>query len=263
MNMLEQILATKHVEVARSRDMVPLAVLRRAAEARVDPPDFRNALISRRPGLIAEVKRRSPSAGVIRDPFDPAAIASAYEAGGAQALSVLMDATYFGGGADDMRAVRRAVTLPLLYKEFVVDPWQVWHARSLGTSAVLLIVAALSREMLVSLMSEIHLAGLQALVEVHDEVEASVAVDAGAQLIGINNRNLKTFITSLETTERVQRELPADTLVVSESGIRTADDVKRVRAAGVGAVLVGEHLLRRPDLEEAVRALMEPAWMSS
>lgn len=262
MNVLEEIIAHKRGEIARAKATTPLDALRREAGARAKAPDFRAALAARPMGLIAEVKRRSPSAGNIREPFDPVAIAKAYAAGGAQALSVLMDEKYFGGGAADFRSVRAAVELPLLYKEFVVDRWQVWHAASSGASAVLLIVAALDRRELVSLMTDIREAGLQPLVEVHDESEAAIAVDAGADMIGINNRNLKTFVTSLDTTARVMKTLPSSVFIISESGIRNSDDTRQLKSLGVGAVLVGEHLLRKPDLAAAVKALMEPVWTS-
>ncbi|HMO51103.1 MAG TPA: indole-3-glycerol phosphate synthase TrpC [Kiritimatiellia bacterium] len=263
MNWLEKILDHKRGEVAAWKRETPLDLLREEAARSVSPPDFREALLSRPIGLIAEVKRRSPSAGIIRDPFEPAAIARAYEAGGAQALSVLMDQEFFGGGPEPFRAVRAAVSLPLLYKEFVIDRWQVWHAATLGASAVLLIVAALEPDELSGLMEDIATAGMQALVEVHDEAETAVAVERGAAILGINNRNLKTFTTDLETTGRLRAVIPADRLVVSESGIRTAEDVVRLRAIGADALLVGEHLLREPDVTKAVRNLMEPAWISS
>lgn len=262
MNWLEQIIENKREEVARWKQAEPVEWLRRKAAAMASRPDFRASLKSRKIGLIAEVKRRSPSAGLIRDPFDPGEIARAYERGGAQALSVLMDAKYFGGGPEDFGIVRKAVTLPLLYKEFVIDEWQVDHAASIGASAVLLIVAALERNALVSLAAAIKKAGMQALVEVHDEDEARIAVDCGADIIGINNRNLKTFVTTLETTIKVRPLIPSDRMVISESGIRTGEDVQMLLRHGVEAVLVGEHLLRKPELENAVRALMEPAWAS-
>lgn len=260
MNILDQILADKRVEIAGAMRDLSLASLRAEALARPAPPGFRAALAERPMGLIAEVKRRSPSVGLIRDPFDPAMIARAYALGGAQALSVLMDRKYFGGGAEDFAAVRAAVTLPLLYKEFVVDDWQVWHARFLGASAVLLIVAALEPEKLMHLLALIREAGLEALVEVHDEAEARLAMEAGAEIIGINNRNLKTFVTTLDTTERVMKVVPAGCMVISESGIRDAADTRHLHGLGVGAVLVGEHLLKHSDLATAVKNLMEPAW---
>jgi len=262
MNWLDKIIANKRGEIRGWKAAVTERELMTAANVRSAPPDFSFALSSRPIGLISEVKRKSPSAGLIRDPFNPPAIARSYVEGGANCLSVLMDEKYFGGGVEDFKAVRSAVTVPLLYKEFVVDSWQVWHAASLGASAVLLIVAALNRDELDGLMSVIEQAGMQALVEVHDEDEAVVAVEAGARIIGINNRNLKTFVTTLDTTDRVMKKIPDDRIIISESGIRTASDVQHLLKLGVHAILVGEHLLRKPDLAAAVKELMEPAWMS-
>lgn len=218
--------------------------------------DFIAALKSAPIGLIAEVKRKSPSAGLIREPFDPAAIARAYEASGAQAISCLMDASYFGGGEGQWNAVRAATKLPMLYKEFVIDPRQIFHAEALGASAVLLIVAALDDVTLKKFIRLIEVSGMTALVEVHTEEEMKRAVVAGAQCIGINNRNLKTFETKIETTLKLRELAPKGCTLISESGIRTAGDVKMLRAAGIDAILVGESLLRQPDLEAAVRSLM-------
>lgn len=249
-DILERILEHKRIEVAdtlRGRTFEPVNRPR---------PDFKAALRASPIGLIAEVKRRSPSAGDIREPFDPAAIASAYEQAGAQAISTLMDASFFGGGEDSFRAVGEATSLPLLYKEFVVDPVQVEQAAALGASAVLLIVAALDRDTLAGLQERIRALEMTALVEVHDEHELRVAVAIGADCIGVNNRDLKTFTTSIETTFRLLPMMPRDALIVSESGIRTADNIRRLREAGVQAVLVGESLLRQDDLVSAVRSLM-------
>jgi indole-3-glycerol phosphate synthase len=218
--------------------------------------DFVAALKAAPVGLIAEVKRKSPSAGPIRDPFDPAAIARAYEAAGAQAISCLMDFNYFGGGEAQWSAVRAATALPMLYKEFVIDPRQIFHAEALGASAVLLIVAALNDAELKKFIRLTEASGMTPLVEVHTEEEMKRAVAAGANCIGINNRNLKTFETKLETTLQLRELAPKDCTLISESGIRTADDVKRLRDAGIAAILVGESLLRQPDLEAAVRSLM-------
>ncbi|MBI9019838.1 MAG: indole-3-glycerol phosphate synthase TrpC [Verrucomicrobia bacterium] len=218
--------------------------------------DFVAALKAAPIGLIAEVKRRSPSAGPIREPFDPAAIARAYEAAGAQAISCLMDAKYFGGGEAQWNEVRAATGLPMLYKEFVVDPRQIFHAEALGASAVLLIVAALTDDELRSFIQLVDASGMTPLVEVHTEEEMKRAVDAGAQCIGINNRNLKTFETKIETTLRLRELAPADCILISESGIRTADDIRTLQASGVSAVLVGESLLRQPDIGVAVKNLM-------
>lgn len=253
---LDQILANKRIEVAAGKAVRSAASLREAAAALPRPPDFLAALRSRPVGLIAEVKRRSPSAGPIREPFDPPAIAQAYERAGAQAVSVLMDERFFGGGEADFRAVRAAVAMPMLFKEFVVDAWQVAQAAALGASAVLLIAAALDDTELPALFSEVRKSGLTPLVEVHDEAEMRRAAALGAACIGINNRDLRTFVTSIDTTLRLAPLAPAGTLIVSESGIRTAADVARLAAGGIGAVLVGEHLLRRADLEGAVRDLM-------
>ena len=258
MSILDEIVAHKRVEVARRQDELALAKLQVMAWASPLPTSFSAALRAAPIALIAEIKRRSPSAGLIRDPFDPAAIARAYEAAGAQAISSLMDAQYFGGGEAQFRAVRAAVRLPLLYKEFVVDEWQIWHARMVGASAVLLIVAMLSDGELGHLLETCRVAGVEALVEVHDADEMRRAVASGVRLLGINNRDLRTFVTTLETTFQLKNLAPAGSLLVSESGIHSADDIRRLRAAGIQAVLVGEHLLRQPDLQEAVHRLMLP-----
>jgi len=235
--------------------------------ARQPVPDFIAALESsptrlhdgvpaRQVGLIAEVKHKSPSAGPIREPFDPSAIARAYEKAGAQAISCLMDAEYFGGGEEQWDAVRAATSLPMLYKAFVIDPRQIFHAEALGASAVLLIVAALNDAELKKFIRLTDASGMTPLVEVHTEEEMKHAVAAGANCIGINNRNLKTFETKLETTLQLRKLAPKGCTLISESGIRTANDVKRLRDAGIAAILVGESLLRQADLEAAVRSLM-------
>lgn len=256
MNILEQIIADKRVEIAARKTELPLDVLRKQTETVPPRSDFIAALRRAPMGLIAEVKRRSPSAGVIRDPFDPAAIAKEYEANGAQAISCLMDEKYFGGGAGDFSAVRSAVSLPMLYKEFVVDPWQIYHARLMGASAVLLIVGALTDAELVSLMAEVDAVGLQPLVEVHDTEEMHRAVGAGADCIGINNRNLKTFVTTLETTFELEELAPSGCTLVSESGIKTPQDVQLLKEAGAHAILVGESLLRELSPGTAAKNLM-------
>jgi len=219
-------------------------------------PDFIEALKSVPIGLIAEVKRQSPSAGAIREPFEPVEIARAYEAAGAQAISCLMDSKYFGGGEGQWADVRAATNLPMLYKEFVVDPRQIFHADALGASAVLLIVAALTDEELGSFSELITASGMIPLVEVHTEEEMKRAVAAEAKCIGINNRNLKTFETKIETTLKLRERAPADCTLISESGIRTADDIRTLHDAGIAAVLVGESLLRQPNLETAIQELM-------
>lgn len=256
MNILEQIIADKRKEIDGRKSQLPFDTLMRQAESVAIRPDFVGALRSTPMGLIAEVKRRSPSAGLIREPFDPAEIARSYQANGASAISCLMDGKYFGGGDDDFAAVRKAVDIPMLYKEFVVDAWQVVHAKVSGASAVLLIVAALDDEALISLQHEIRRQGLQPLVEVHDAEEMRRAIDAGSDCIGINNRNLKTFETKLETTFELAALAPVGCTLVSESGIREPQDVVRLKEAGAHAVLVGESLLRQSDPGAAAAHLL-------
>lgn len=257
MNVLQEILTSKRAEIAARKRGGRLTI----PEGR--PASFVDALRAAPIGLIAEVKRRSPSAGAIREPFDPAAIARDYESAGAQALSVLMDEKYFGGGEEPFRAVRSAVRLPLLYKEFVVDEWQIEHAAAIGASAALLIVAALSPDELQFFIERCNELGLAALVEVHDEDETHRAVAAGASCIGVNNRDLRTFKVSLDTSFRLRKLVPDSILFVAESGIKTAQDVQSLKDAGSQAVLVGESLLRQADIKTAVRDLMERAWASS
>jgi len=256
MNILEQIIADKRIEIEKRKETVSLSDLKQQAEAAPLRPDFIQALRATPMGLIAEVKRRSPSAGLIRDPFDPAGIAQSYEANGASAISCLMDSKYFGGGDADFSAVRNAVELPMLYKEFVIDEWQVAHAKTMGASAVLLIVGALSDQALATLIKVIRSADLQPLVEVHDPEEMKRAVDAGSDCIGINNRNLKTFETTLRTTFELAAMAPAGCTLISESGIKTPEDVVEVQRAGAHAVLVGESLLREADPGTAAAGLL-------
>lgn len=257
MNILQEILNAKRVEIADRVTLNPIETLQHEADSLAPPPSFSNVFTGRKMGIIAEVKHRSPSAGVIREPFDPAAIASAYQEGGAGAVSVLMDQAYFGGGEEHFRAARAAVDLPLLYKEFVIDPWQIWHARTLGASAVLLIAAALSDTELKDLSGEAKRAGLEVLLEVHDREELDRALALKAPIIGINNRDLKTFHTTLETSLELAKHVPKEVILISESGIRKAEDLRQLTQTGVRGVLVGEHLLRHLDVREALRMLRE------
>lgn len=258
MNILDQIIAAKREEVDTRRRETALSLLQEQGLARPLPVSLMSAMRSPSMGLIAEVKHRSPSAGVIRQPFRPAEIAAAYEMGGAHGISVLMDGPYFGGGEEHFREVREAVRLPMLYKEFVVDSWQVWHARSLGASAVLLIAAALPEEELHRLMVEVYMAGMEVLFEVHNEAEMEMANRLGAPFVGINNRDLKTFVTTLETTHRLASGAPRGATLISESGIRDAQDVQQLHDWGIQGLLVGEHLLRKSDLVQAVQDLLGP-----
>lgn len=242
-HILERIVATKADEVARLRS--GRRELRRAAAAASPPRPVLAALRGRaRVGVIAEVKRRSPGAGDIDPGLDPAALCTEYEAAGAIATSVLTDGRWFGGSLEDLRAVRRAGAAPVLRKDFVIDPLQVYEGRAAGADMMLLIVRILDPLLLADLRAMIHGLGMTALVEVHDEWEVETALRADAALVGINNRDLSDFRTDVGVTERLARYLPGDVLIVSESGIRSGDDVARVAAAGADAVLVGEALVR-------------------
>ena len=253
---LERILAAKREEVARRRQATPLAALVDAAKAQAPARGFRQALA--RPGpvrIIAEVKRRSPSKGALREDLDPAALARAYHMGGADAVSVLTDEPFFGGSAADLEAARAAVPLPVLRKDFIIDPYQVYEARAWGADAVLLIAAALREDQLRELLTLAGELGMDALVEVHTAGELEMALATGAQLIGINNRDLRTFITRLEVTLELAAKIPPGPVVVSESGIQSRADVERLAAAGVHAILVGESLVKSPDPLQAVAGL--------
>ena len=255
---LSRILGKKREEVAAAQAKTPLRELRAQAAAAPPALDFIAALTAaKRPGraIIAEVKKASPSKGLIRADFDPVAIARIYEANGARAVSVLTDAPFFQGHLDHLRAIRAAVGLPLLRKDFVLDPYQVYEAREAGADAVLLIAAALPDERLAELYALVHELGMAALVEVHDEAELAKALAVKPRLLGINNRNLATFQTDLETTFRLLPDcqgLPA----VSESGLNRPEDLERLRRAGVSAFLIGEALMVAPDLGARLRELV-------
>jgi indole-3-glycerol phosphate synthase len=259
---LETILARKAEELAERRAALPEAELRRrlAAGEALAVRDFRGALAGRAaegvPAVIAEVKRGSPSAGVIRADFDPAWIAGRYAAGGAAALSVLTDRDFFGGDDTYLQQAREASGLPALRKDFIIDPYQVSEARLLGADCVLLIVAALSDATLAACLERAAEEGLAALVEVHDGAELDRALASGADLVGINNRDLHTFETRLETSLDLAARVPAGTTLVAESGIHTRADMDRLRAAGITAFLIGESLMRAEDPGQALSDLI-------
>jgi len=245
---LDDILAHKADEVSARKRAVPRAALRDLPGWGETRRGFRAALASRpAPAVIAELKRASPSKGVIRPVYDPPAHARGYEAAGAAALSVLTDERFFQGHLDHLAAVRRAVSLPCLRKDFLVDPYQVDEARAYGADAVLVIVAAGTGALRAELMAAATEAGLDVLVEVHSEPELSWAIAAGADLIGVNNRDLSTFVTALETTERLAPLVPPTALLVAESGMHSGADVRRMAAAGARAVLIGEAFMAAPD----------------
>lgn len=202
--------------------------------------------------IIAEIKKASPSAGIIREDFDPVRIAGEYVRSGVQAISVLTEKDYFMGDDSHLVKVRQNAPVPLLRKDFIIDLWQVYQSRCLGADAILLIVALLDEDMLKKILIVAGIIGLQCLVEVHDEAEVEIALKAGAKIIGINNRNLKTFETDLKTTERLIDTIPHDRVVVSESGIRTSDDIRYLKKIGADAVLIGESFMRAGSLADKV-----------
>lgn len=255
---LAKILEQKRVEIAAAKGQVAPEAMRRRAQTHAEAPrGFRASLLrGEGPHVIAELKRRSPSKGEIRPDFDPVGCARAYAAGGAAAISILTDEVFFGGSLSYLGAVRRVVALPLLRKDFLVDPYQVDEARVAGADAVLLIVRALDPAALADLREHAAGLGLDALVEVHDDAELDVALGAGADLIGINNRDLHTFKTDLAVSEALApRVAAAGAAVVGESGIFGIEDIRRLEAAGANAVLVGEALMREPDVAQALRVL--------
>jgi indole-3-glycerol phosphate synthase len=256
-SILDEIVASKRRELAAARRRMPLdEIEHQAAEA---PPvrDFLGALSGPGPvRLIAEVKKASPSAKVIREDFDPVAVARAYQAHGAACLSVLTDEPYFQGHLSYLARARAAVALPLLRKDFIIDEYQVVEARLAGADAILLIAEILDDEALVRLQARAQDLGMAVLVEFHDEANLPRVLDAGATLVGVNNRDLKLFTTDLDLTFRLRDQIPPHVTLVSESGIRTRADVERLEAAGVDAILVGETLMRAGDIGLAVEQLL-------
>ena len=261
-NILEKIVWHKEAEVARYREKTPLADLQRQVLRADAPLDFVDALRNGRtkPAVIAEVKKASPSKGVIREDFDPAAIASSYEQGGASCLSVLTDTEFFQGSFDYLRQVRETISLPLLCKDFIIYPYQIYLARIHGADAILLIAAVLSDKDLTYFIKIAKALGMAALVEVHTEEELLRVSNLGnAQLIGINNRNLETFSVDLNTTVSLlaKHRRQTDVVYVSESGIHTPENVVTVASAGAQAILVGESLMRQPEPGAAIRSLTQ------
>jgi indole-3-glycerol phosphate synthase len=250
-DILQRILAVKAQEVAAAQAQLPLADLQAAAQAAAPARDFAGALRSRiaagRPAVIAEVKKASPSKGVLREQFDPAAIAATYERHGAACLSVLTDRQFFQGRLDDLRAARAACRLPVLRKDFMVEPYQVYEARAAGADCVLLIVAALDFSRMAELEALALELDMSVLVEVHDGEELDAALKLRTPLLGINNRNLRTFETTLDTTLELLQRVPDNRLVITESGILKPEDVKRMRAHDVHGFLVGEAFMRAAD----------------
>ncbi len=258
MSVLSQIVADTRVAVARRAAARPLEAVAQAAGESAHAAERRSlpdALALPGVSLIAEHKRRSPSAGAIREGVSIRAVVTAYERAGARALSVLTEESRFGGSLADLQAARAASRLPILRKDFIVDPYQVHEARAAGADAILLIVAALGAHELGRLLTLAGTLGLDALVEVHDRRELDVAADAGAEVIGINNRDLTTLEVDLGRALQLHEHVPAGTLVVAESGYRTRGELDELQAAGIDGVLIGEALMHAPDIEAACRAL--------
>lgn len=260
-NILDQICADKREYVREQKRLHPLSEVFASVHGVPSPRGFsdrlKKAVAAGGYGLIAEIKKASPSKGVIREDFDPAALATAYSAGGATCLSVLTDAPYFQGDVSYLGMARNAVRLPVLRKDFILDPYQVVESRAIGADCVLLILSALVDSQAEELASTAAEFDMDVLVEVHDRNEMNRALKLGASLIGINNRNLKTLKVDLRTTEELAREVPEDRLLVSESGFSTPTDLARMAALGVGCFLIGESLMREHDVESATRALLQ------
>jgi indole-3-glycerol phosphate synthase len=254
--LLKAIVAATRARVATARARVPAWTLEKVMHVAPTPLGFRRRLAENGRNVIAECKRRSPSRGILRREYDPVAIAASYESGGAAAISVLTEPTFFDGALSHLENVRRAVALPLLRKDFIVDEYQLLEARAAGADAVLLIVAALDLATLRELRRTAHVLGLDALVEVHDERELAVAVSADADFIGVNNRNLRTLEVSVDASVQLARLMPPNVVAVAESGLKTAADLDRLQGAGYHAFLVGERFMTAPDPGEALRSLI-------
>jgi indole-3-glycerol phosphate synthase len=252
---LDRIVEARRVAIANGKRRVPEAVLRMNLRKVAPPRDFAAALAGDGVHIIAELKKASPSLGVIREDFDPAALAASLAAAGAAALSVLTEEEHFQGSLANLHRARQACALPLLRKDFIVDPWQLWEARTAEADAFLLIAAILSDAQMRSLLALGRELRMSALVEVHTREELARALDAGARIIGINNRDLRTFTVRLETALALVEHVPEGCLAVAESGLRTAADIAQLRAAGFDAFLVGEHLMKAPDAAAALQAL--------
>jgi len=258
-NILDTIVEARRASVAHRKRVLPEVALKIAVEKKIPPPrDFPGALT--RPGLnvISELKKASPSLGVIRTDYSPAKLATGLEAAGAAALSVLTEEDFFSGALGDLKAASQATKIPILRKDFIIDPWQVWETRAAGADSFLLIAAILDDETLRELLELGRELKMEALVEVHSGEELGRVLAAGARIIGVNNRDLRNFKVHLETSLELVESIPDDCIAVSESGLHAHDDLVRLRSAGFDAFLIGEHLMKRDDPGVALAALLRP-----
>ncbi len=256
---LDQIVANKLLELEVIKRRFPLTEMRKEAAEQSPPLDFLSALQGEGTKLIAEVKKASPSKGVIRSDFNPVEIARIYASNGASAISVLTEIKYFQGSLNHLKDIRRALgekRLPLLRKDFILEPYQVYESRAYGADCILLIVAILTPAKLARLLELSHKSGMWCLVEVHNKAELEIALRSGAKIIGINNRDLNTFTTDITTTERLRPLIPADRIVVSESGIREYSDMEKLRKWGINAALVGESLIASSNIAAKMKELL-------
>jgi indole-3-glycerol phosphate synthase len=253
---LDRIIEARRASIAHRKKSVPEAALRFGAKHAVPVRDFGAALTRDSINVIAELKKASPSRGLIRADFDPVALAKGFEAAGAAALSVLTEEEFFQGDLKYMRDARAAVGLPVLRKDFIIDPWQVWEARATNADSFLLIVAALGDSLLSELLSLGREIGMEPLVEVHTREELARALAAGARIIGVNNRDLRTLEVRVETSQELIEAIPEECIAVCESGLHSHQDLVRLRAAGFDAFLIGEHLMAQPDPGAALRTLL-------
>ncbi len=256
---LERILQAKRGEVEIRQAEIPFQLLQSRADEAPKPRDFAAALGKPGLGVIGEVKRASPSKGPLRPDLDAAATAARYESGGCVAISVLTDGPHFAARPDDLPTVRRAVSVPVLRKDFLIADYQIWEARAMGADALLLIVAALDQSTLHDLVALTHHLGMEALVEVHNEEEVAIALECGARVVGINNRDLHSFRVDLDTTSRLRPLIPEGIVVIAESGIKGPDDAARVRALGIDAVLIGEALVTAKEPAALVQSISNVA----
>ena len=253
---LDQILEARLLEVEHRKKVLPETALKYGVKAATPLRDFSAALSKTGINILAELKPASPSLGVIRDPFDPIALATSFESAGAAALSVLTEAEFFRGSLKNLRDARKSIQLPVLRKDFIFDPWQVWETRANDADSFLLIVAALRQQQLAELIALGRDLGMEPVVEVHSSEELGRAMAAGAKIIGVNNRNLKTLEVHVETSFKLIEQIPDDCIAISESGIRTSAELARLRAAGFDAFLIGTALMLSPDPAAALSELL-------